>query len=822
MRKQTYKVTVFKTASSNETATITLERLFKYFQEGRWRNLVDRIRQAMKRGDKKTVDRLKKKLAYVCYSGQFRDGSHAAECLTEYIPYIVLDYDDVDPERLEVLKNKAMTLPGAVMVFNTPSGCGFKVVVLTNAIRAHHAQAYAMVAKYYDDQLEIRCDRSCKDISRGHFVSYDYYAQFNPDAKPFDVESHIKEAEEREASGSGGAPAGSSGGIFNATANAASGGVVSVTSDAVSGNASDKTSGNPSSNSSGNTPTFQLPPNITADEFVRSSLVIFPAVEGERNTRLFRLACEAHHRGFAQEEIARAAIRQMSDDSFDAFEIINVVKSAYSRKDANMSRNREKNEDTKCQLSDQVSLHTKYTTSAPDEDDENPDGEELREHTPIFPESVYAHLPEFLLTALKYTSDSRERDMLLLAILTTTSALMPTTSGFYGKRRMYAYFYTFVVAPAACGKGVMDYALTLCKHFLKDISDENDRLEKKYNEECQAYEKYCKSRKKEGEELSRPEPPVYCFLHIPATVSKSRFLMHLRDNKERGAFIFDLEADTLTATGKVEYGNYFDYLRKISQHETIGDSFKINGKPNYVHCPKLAMLLAGTPAQLCRLIPTSEDGLYSRILFYTHRQQPVWKDVSPCDDEEEVERHFDALGMRLRQMLRFLASSPTRVTLSKAQWRRLNIVFGTLLAQEGISDRDDFQSSIKRYCLTTLRICMVLASLEKATMHMDVREVRCSEENFEAALSITTACLDHSRLLITSLSTSDKDLKELQNPNKMKAIFSRLPELFTLGQFLETAAFFEVQRRTAFKVLKRAIGLYVKKIKKGVYEKLPL
>ncbi len=771
-------MTIFKTVSSKETATITLERLFKYIQEGRWRHLVERIRQATERGDKKEADRLKKKLAYVCFSGRFRNGSHAAECLEDYISFICLDYDDVDPADLEKLKQKAMMAESTLMAYITPSGRGLKIVVLTNATREQHAQAYAQVAEYYDQLLGIRCDSACKDISRGHFVSYDFYARFNQEAIPFEVEASAEKDQIREDDAPATAPP------------------------------------------MENIPDCAGHPGINGQEFVLVALSLYPAAEGNRNTRLFHIACAARDRGLEAQEIVRGAVRYMADDTFDAHEIASIVKSAYSRKKSVLSRNQEKNADTKCTSQVQVLLSTKNSANEPDEEDEEPDGEELREHTPLFPASVYAQLPEFLSAVLKYTNDPREIDMLLLSVLTVVSALIPTTYGYYRNKRVWANFYTFVVAPAACGKGVMEYALTLCRVYLKSFADENQRLAKKYKKDCEAYEKYVRSRNKGDTVMERPEPPVYCHLQIPSTVSKSRFLLHLRDNGELGGFIFDLEADTMTVSNKQEFGNYFDYLRKIFHHEPVEDSYKTNVVPTYVFCPKASALIAGTPAQFYRFIPTPEDGMYSRVLTYTYTQQEVWKDVSPTDDEEEVERYFDQLAMRLNQMLLFLRSSTTRMKLTDEQWACLNLTYGSLLERELFSSRQHFQSSIKRYCLITYRICMILSSIEKATLRMDVKEITCSDRNFETALSIVTCCLEHNRLLITSYRDTDKDVPVLKDPNVMDRIFERMPNTFTAAQYLEVASTYEISRRKAFAVLKKSIGVFVKKLCKGVYQKL--
>ena len=754
------EVSFFKNASSRQSATVSVEQLIEGIRSSRWLGEVQRIRQALARGDKKQAGEWKRQLPYISFGGVF-DGGHRASQLTKYSHLVVLDYDNLPPEELERLRELALSHPSVVTTFITPSGSGLKVVVLTNGCRENHARTFALVTTFFDELLGYASDPSCKDISRGHFVSADEKAAFRAEAEPFRVEEDLK----------------------------------TITTETATGQ------------------------TTTAYTFLQSYLCVYPASRGNRHSLLFRLSCEACKKGIDREELRKAALDAMSSDDFDAYEIASVVKSAYEY----IAQNPEKNSASKVQSRVKVHLNLSNLATSPDENDENPDGEALREQTPTFPEHVFEALPDLLHAGLKYVSDKRERDMLLLAMITVVSSLLHTVTAYYARKRYWANLYCFVVAGAASNKGVLEYALSLCKYYFKEVADRNELLENTYKKDLEAYEASCrhtsgKHPKEAALSPVRPEEPLYYYPLIPADISKSRLLIHQRDNQGKGGLMFDLEADTLSSAGKQDYGNFFDFLRKFFQHETTSASFKVNGKPIFVYLPKLSVMLAGTPAQLCRMIPYSENGLFSRFLFYTHRQPLQWLDVSPGEVEEEVEKHFDSLAMRLLQSIRFLESSPTRMHLTPMQWKRLNTVFGGLLQNSGLQEREDFQSCIKRHGLMTLRVCMVFSALEKATLRMPAEEITCSDAHFEAALDLVTCCLEHSRLLITSIKSLDGEAGELRNPYKVEQLFDRLPPRFTTGEFLEFASQYDLSKSTAKRVLKSAIGIKINKIDKGVYE----
>lgn len=767
------EVSFFKNVASHQAVTVSVSQLIEGIRSGRWLGEVQRIRQALAQGDKKLASEWKRQLPYIAFGGVF-EGGHKAVQLVKYSRLAVLDYDNIAPDALEPMRQRALTQPCVLTAFVTPSGSGLKVVVLTNGRRENHARMFAQVTAHFDALLGHESDPSCKDISRGHFVSVDEQAVFRHEAEPFRVEEEPTEE---------------------------------PTADPVLAEAR----------------AYAETCKREVGIFVQSYLCLYPATEGKRNSVLFRLSCEACKRGIPQNRLLPPAIEALRCADFDVNEICSVVKSAYSHIAAHPAKKTGAN----VQTTSIVPLSDAKVDNPDDEEDENADGEELREQTPTFPDTLFEALPDLLHAGLKYTRDKRERDMLLLAMITVISSLFHRLTAYYARKRYWANLYCFVVAGAASNKGVLEYALALCKYYFKEAADTNEQLESKYKKELEAYEEACRTTRprarKEGVEMPvRPEEPLYFYPLIPADISKSRLLIHQRDNQGRGGLMFDLEADTLSSAGKQDYGNFFDFLRKFFQHETTSASFKANGKPIYVYSPRLSVLLAGTPAQLCRMIPYSENGLFSRFLFNTHRQLAQWMDVSPGETEEEVELHFDQLALRLNQMIRFLDASPTRVRLTPGQWKRLNHTFVRLLRESGWQEREDFQSCIKRHGLMTLRICMVFTALEKATLRMDAEELFCSDAHFEAALAIVTCCLEHSRLLITSIKTLDSEAGELKNPYKSEQVFSRLPRQFTTAEFLALASQYELPLGSARRIFRSAIGLKIKRLKKGVYERMDI
>ena len=102
--------------------------------------------------------------------------------------------------------------------------------------------------------------------------------------------------------------------------------------------------------------------------------------------------------------------------------------------------------------------------------------------------------------------------------------------------------------------------------------------------------------------------------YIPAPASH-HYLRNI--NKLHGPYL------SLIHIYHLDCGNFDDMLRKAFEHENSDSSYKANGIiPIYIHYPKLALLLTGTPGQIhCML--NSYCLLYTSIQFFEYNKREV-------------------------------------------------------------------------------------------------------------------------------------------------------------------------------------------------------
>ena len=92
------------------------------------------------------------------------------------------------------------------------------------------------------------------------------------------------------------------------------------------------------------------------------------------------------------------------------------------------------------------------------------------------------------------------------------------------------------------------------------------------------------------------------------------------------------EADTLANTFKREWGQYDDKLRKAHGNEPVAD-LRLGGERE-ARKPRRSVVLSGTPDQLPAVVPSVENGLWSRFIYYGYAPDnpSEWRDVFPSLD----------------------------------------------------------------------------------------------------------------------------------------------------------------------------------------------
>jgi hypothetical protein len=417
------------------------------------------------------------------------------------------------------------------------------------------------------------------------------------------------------------------------------------------------------------------------------------------------------------------------------------------------------------------------------------------------PNEVFENLPEPLKTITE-KFEGRERDILLLSSIGVISAVLPNVYGFYDGRTFNPNLYVFIVAPPASGKGTMNWS----KKLVEPI---HEKLLKESNEN--------RIRWKQSEERTRGERPKTQLKIVPGNTSSSRLHNHLEEASD-SLLIFETEADSLSNMLKQDWGNFSDLLRKSFQHETISLSRQSDERFIEIKKPKLSIVLSGTPDQVKPLIESKENGLLSRFIFYDFDEVSGWKDVSPRAHRVNYDDFFEEQSKLIFEIHEKLKQSKgVEMTLTEAQWDRLQKRMEIALNIVVSNNKNEFSSVIKRFGLICFRLCMILTILrnkERITIPEKIT-LEATDEDLKISMSMVKNLIDHSLLIFDKYEKNAIPMTMTE-----RNLINQLPHTFRRSKGLEIANTLSIPERTFDEILKRWERQKVlSKITHGQYQK---
>ncbi|WP_299216210.1 DUF3987 domain-containing protein [uncultured Aquimarina sp.] len=413
---------------------------------------------------------------------------------------------------------------------------------------------------------------------------------------------------------------------------------------------------------------------------------------------------------------------------------------------------------------------------------------------------IFDELPEFLKKVVHTASNSKERDILLLGALTSISACLPNVYGIYDRFTVYPNLFLFVTAPASSGKGRVNLCRRLVNpiHIQKRKETSTEKIQ--FEVELAEYNQ----RKSKDNTLVKPNRPLEKMLFIPAN-SSATGTFELLANNEGVGLIFETEGDTLAQTFKSEHGNYSDGFRKAFHHESISYYRRTDREYVNIECPKLSAVLTGTPNQVRTLMPNSENGLFSRFMFYHMDRQRQWRDVFANDDEEGLDLVFDRLGeefMIFHSQLR-LISNGVKVHFSTEQARRFNEFFRKEYKTFLFLEKNGMEASLFRLGLICFRITMILSVLRMMETENLETVKECEPRDFEIALFMIKTLLAHMESVFLYL---PKEKLTLPRQKNIKECFlDELPSQFTTQGYRDISKRLKISQKSAERYIKQFV-----------------
>ena len=453
---------------------------------------------------------------------------------------------------------------------------------------------------------------------------------------------------------------------------------------------------------------------------------------------------------------------------------------------------------------------------------------------PTFPEADW---PKILI--LSYATSPTQRDILLLGALTALGATMERyVRCSYSGKYQSPCLQTFFVAPPASGKS----GLSLIRLLVEPI---HDKIRQQVDEEMKAYRKEKKNYELLGKERVNTEapqmPPNKMFL-ISGNNSGTGILQNIMDANGTG-LICETEADTIASAISSEYGHWSDTLRKAFDHDRLSYNRRTDQEYREVKRIFLAVLLSGTPAQVRALIPSAENGLFSRQLFYYMHGIYTWADQFACG-EIDLDEIFRSIGRDWQLKLDILKEHGIHtLRLTDEQKKEFNALFSDLFFRSDIANGNEMRSFIARLAVNICRIMSTIAMLrvleipqpyqlkssdryapvpDKEIPTDNVKDgiitrwdITITPEDFKAVLGLVKPLYRHATHILSFLPSSE--IPHRANADR-DAFFDALGDEFTRTQLTEQATAMGIKTNTALSWLRRLVkkGLFAMK-EKGTY-----
>ena len=808
-------ITIFESLTKKEAqGVIDAAEWIRSIRDDKFKPTVDQVRSMIKLGDKDKARDWKMKLPAVVWAGECRKGRFF-KYTTNRTGYAIFDFDDLREDQLLAARQLLEVFPWIVAIHVTASGRGLRVVANIGIVHIDvYRQAYEQVAERLHEITGLEPDMACKDFARASLASYDPDAYYNPQATVYPYGEEHNPLNYVPATGPD--PSEDFRYLQNPVTQALA---LGYQSELPQGN--DSTQGSPAPQADSDSA-----PDV--DAVINRFFYTHPYVKGSRTRTMLSLGQYLRWRRVQPWQLDQAihtACARGVEPGITPKEIERAVRWGYEH--GNEGGNNQTNWGQRGQLSNMYPFHTVKIEENTDSEEiaeyEKEEGDIIEEQCPQFSDDIYEHLPEAIKKLLVVAKDKKERDIILLGILTVSSTLFPALRTIYGNRKYSAHIYTFVVAGAGAGKGGAMNGVILAKktdrEFERIYKAAKKEYEKKLVEWDMELKLALKERRKPNMDL-KPEEPVHQTIISTPNSSKSQMIINVRNAGEDGLVIVSSEGDVLVVTLHADYGGQAAELRMFFHHEEVRQHFKIDKEQIVIPHPHVAMLLTGTPEQVVSLIQSTENGLFSRFLFYIMNNESVWKSQSPLKGNGgiDLEELYGELGEKLKANFFNTSGKEIKINFTPEQWDILDQVFEAELGIVSAEGEKNADAVVKRYGLITMRIAMTLSGYRIMEAGWQVTEYTCQDEDFNTALHIVLTCMKHANHVSTMMKKQEKRGK-VTNFYKLLPILKKMPDTFRYSDFWKEVEKVGLYPNAAKRALKKYVVTGLLSKDSGIYKK---
>ena len=392
-----------------------------------------------------------------------------------------------------------------------------------------------------------------------------------------------------------------------------------------------------------------------------------------------------------------------------------------------------------------------------------------------------------------------QRDALLLSAVTVMGAAMDWhVCTKYSDSYQYPCLQLFIVAKSASGKGAIAKTRILADVIHAQRLGKYAQAQSRSIIEKREWQESLNT----DEPKDKPEEPVRELFLIPGNNTGTGILQNIIDSKGNG-LIFEIEADTVSTAITGDYGHWSDTLRKAFDHDRLSYNRRTDREYRDLGSVRLGVVLSGTPQQVTPLIPSAENGLFSRQVFYYLPKGQAW--ISQFDrthTKEDSNTFFENLSIRFMEYIETIRGyGILELVLTDEQMDRFDAEYTQRFDEARLAFSGEMDSSVIRQAHNCLRVMSVIATLRmladperkmleeaKKMMQNPEREyvnlkyLHISDEDFGAAMHIFRVLYHHNVHLLSFVSSSEVSRRQLSEP---LLILEMMPDSFTTKQWMD-------------------------------------
>ena len=394
----------FRNLYDKEPMEMTVARFVDWIRtNGEVKRLTEEYRRLTAKGSEGEAARVKRALPAATLAAVFEGGRQEKD-LKRLTGLMMFDWDHVGAARTQLLERLRMT-DCVMLAWTSVSGEGVKAVIRVDVTSTEeYLRAYRVVGRWMEQRTGCQVDEACRNVGRLCSAAHDEELYVNYGARMMawrglETDEDRLEAKRRmqqEVDAEGGEPQGEGSGMLQGM----------------------------------------------LDYFLQQN----GFEKGHRHELLLKLGRTARCKNLSPqelEELKKLVTGKLGSTTLSESEIRKCLSDGYSY----LSRKSEENVSEKNKLNAH-DRHYGPPVEADERDAEldlSENNERLRGALPYFDDAIFDGLPQLLKEGLTVAMDRRERDMVLMAMLTHLSACLPDVHFHYDRHDMRPHLYFAVV-----------------------------------------------------------------------------------------------------------------------------------------------------------------------------------------------------------------------------------------------------------------------------------------------------------------------------------------------------------------------------------------